>query len=301
VGRGRTFEAIQLDTQRTFDDLIERLAGSQGRRDRILNNPFYRRIADTLGGTHEYMAMEKLYELAEEESHELIVIDTPPTRSALSFLDAPNRVTDFLGGRFLRWMLWPSARAGRLTLSVARFGTTALARTVGKLVAAEVLADTAAFLAAFEGMYGDFKKRAARVLELLRSPQSVFVVVTAPAEPSLEEAGFFVQRLTEGKMQPGVVVVNRWSGLAPAPSLLGDPGQVEAAIGRLSEGSVEQRAVAAVLSHRVETEPRSVVETEAVGSFAEDHPDVPLVLARDLGDDVHDVAGLRRVAQELFR
>ena len=93
---------------------MRRLAGSRVRTQRILGNAFYRRIADTLGGTHEYMAMEKLYELAEEEDHDVIVIDTPPTRSALSFLDAPRRLTDFFGGRFLRMMLWPTARAGRL-------------------------------------------------------------------------------------------------------------------------------------------------------------------------------------------
>src|SRR5207253_6895561 len=156
-------EAMQLDTQRTFDELIERHAGSDERRDRILANRFYRRIADTLAGTHEYMAMEKLYELAMEEDHEAIVIDTPPTRSALSFLDAPNRLTDFLGGRLLRWMLWPTARAGRLTFSAARIGAGAFLRTAGRLVGVEVLADTIDFLASLEGMYAGFEARAAAV------------------------------------------------------------------------------------------------------------------------------------------
>src|SRR5439155_25766284 len=180
VGGGRSMDALQLDTKRTFDELVERFAGAPDRRDRILSNPFYRRLADTLGGTHEYMAMEKLHQLAEDEQHEVIVIDTPPTRSALSFLDAPRRLTDFLGGRFLRLMLWPTATAGRFTVSAARFGARTVLRTVGRLVGAETLADTIEFLSAFDGMYAGFKARANRVLELMSSPQCAFVVVTAP-------------------------------------------------------------------------------------------------------------------------
>jgi anion-transporting ArsA/GET3 family ATPase len=300
VGRGRTLEAIQLDTQRTFDGLIQRLAGTRERRDRILSNPFYRRIADTLSGTHEYMAMEKLYELAVEEDHELIVIDTPPTRSALSFLDAPNRLTDFLGGRFLRWMLWPSARAGRMTLSVARFGATAFAKTVGRLVGAETLADTMEFLAAFEGMYGGFKERARRVLTLLRSPECVFLVVTSPASASLEEAAFFVQRLAEGGMRAGAVVVNRWHEAPEAPSLLGNSDRANAVIQSLSEGKPDQRASGAVLCQTLRAERRSALETEAIAAFAERRAGAPLVASPELDGDVHDVAGLRRVARELF-
>src|SRR5690349_5301031 len=185
LGHGRTLQAMQLDTQRTFDELIARYAGSQERRDRILANRFYRRIADTLAGTHEYMAMEKLYELATEEQHQAIVIDTPPTRSALSFLDAPNRVTDFLGGRLLRWLVWPGAAASRFTLGAARIGANAFARTAGRLIGGTVLADVADFLSAFEGMYGGFKERAANVLGLLQDPGCVFVVVASPATSSL--------------------------------------------------------------------------------------------------------------------
>jgi anion-transporting ArsA/GET3 family ATPase len=300
VGRRRRLEAIQLDTQRTFDDLVSKLAGSSDRRDRILNNPFYRRIADTLNGTHEYMAMEKLYELSEEEDHDLVVIDTPPTRSALSFLEAPKRLTDFLGGRLLRWMLWPSARAGRLTLSVARFGATAFAKTVGRLVGAEVLGDTAQFLASFEGMYGDFKGRADRVRALLQSTECVFILVAAPDRGSLAEALIFLERLTEGGMHPSAVVVNRWPGVEPVDSLQRDPQMLAAAISSLSEGGPEQRAVAAVMRVEMGAGPRVRVAEEAVRTFCEQQPKVPIVMARDLAEDVHDVRGLRRVARELF-
>jgi len=296
VGRGRTLQAMQLDTQRTFDELIERNAGSPERRDRILANPFYRRIADTLAGTHEYMAMEKLYELDREEHHELIVIDTPPTRSALSFLEAPNRLTDFLGGRFLRWMLWPTARAGRLTLSAARIGAGAFLRTVGRLIGADVLADTIDFLASFEGMYGDFKQRADGVLELLRSPACAFVVVTSPGRASLDEAGFFVERLTAKGMRPAAVVVNRWHPEAkPLPA--GAGGAAE----RLAAGpSPEERSAAALLAARLRDEPRRAAEANGMAAFASRHPAMPLLAVPDLPGDVHDTAGLRRLAAHLF-
>jgi anion-transporting ArsA/GET3 family ATPase len=295
VGGGRPLEAIQLDTQRTFDELIQRFAGSREREHRILSNPFYCRISDTLAGTHEYMAMEKLFELSEEEDHDLIVIDTPPTRSALSFLDAPGRLTDFLGGRFLRLMLGPTARAGRLTLSAARIGANVFLRTAGRLVGAEVLADTMDFLASFEGMYGEFKARAARVLQLLRSPECAFVVVTAPAPGSLEEARYFVDRLQGASMRAAAVVVNRWDPKArPLP-----PG-ARGAAARLEAGEAEQRAVAAVLSARLRREPRLAMEAGAMARFRVSHRAVPLLAVPELAGDVHDIAGLRRIAGHLF-
>ena len=294
LAMGHRLDAMQLDTQRTFDELIRRHAGTAERRERVLSNRFYRRIADTLSGTHEYMAMERLYELATQEDHEAIVIDTPPTRSALSFLEAPRRMTDFLGGRFLRWMLWPGARAGKLTLGVARFGAAAFGRTVGRLVGAEVLADTVEFLAAFEGMYEGFKRRAAAVLELMRSPDCAFVVVTAPTPASLAEAGFFVERLRTGEMRAQAVVANRWH-----PTLEVLPEETEEIAGELANGTIEQRAVAAILNDRMWREPRDLAEGEAMAEFAQAHTGVPIVPVPELAGDIHDVAGLRRLAAYL--
>jgi len=295
LGRGRSLEAMQLDTKRTFDELVERFAGSRERRDRILGNAFYRRIADTLGGTHEYMAMEKLHQLAEEETHDAIVIDTPPTRSALSFLDAPGRLTDFLGGRLLRWMLRPSMGAGRLTLGAARLGATAFLHAAGRLVGSAALADLAEFLAAFEGMFGGFEERAGRVVELLRSDGCAFLVVTAPAGPSLEEAGFFLDRLAQGGMRAGPVVVNRWR---PAGVIL--PGRAARASSKLAGGGLEDRAAAAVLDCRLRRAPAETEAAEAMAGFAAGHPDVSLVAVPDLSGPVLDVPGLRRVGAHLF-
>jgi anion-transporting ArsA/GET3 family ATPase len=288
-------DAIQLDTKRTFDDLVVRFASGPDQVDRILSNPVYRRITDTLGGTHEYMAMEKLYQLAQGPDDETIVIDTPPTRSALSFLDAPKRLTDFLGGRFLRWMLWPSAQAGKLTVGAARFGASAFLRTVGRLVGTEALADTAEFLGAFQGMYAGFKERATEVLRLMRSPQCAFVVVAAPTGPSLEEAGYFVSRLSQGGMRAAAVVVNRWHRVADELA----PG-ADLAASTLMEGSPEQRALGLAIAERLREEDRADREGRAVAAFASLHPDPSLVGVPELEADVHDVPGLRAVASNLF-
>lgn len=295
LGSRRSMDAVQLDTKRTFDELVERFATGPEQADRILSNPVYRRITDTLGGTHEYMAMEKLHQLAEETGYQAIVIDTPPTRSALAFLDAPKRLTDFLGGRFLRWMLWPSAQAGKLTVGAARFGASTFLRTVGRLIGTEALADTAEFLGAFQGMYAGFKERAALVLELMRSPECEFVVVASPSGPSLEEAGYFVTRLSESGMRAAAVVVNRWhqvSGKLP-------DGAAEAAR-VLSAGSADQRALGAALQERLRQGHRARAQAEVVERFASLHAGVPLVAVPELEGDVHDVPGLRDVAGHLF-
>jgi anion-transporting ArsA/GET3 family ATPase len=295
LGSRRWMDAIQLDTKRTFDELVERFAMGPEQVERILSNPVYRRITDTLGGTHEYMAMEKLHQLAEGTDYQAIVIDTPPTRSALAFLDAPKRLSDFLAGRFLRWILWPSAQAGRLTVGAARFGASAFLRMVGRLVGAEALADIADFLGAFQGMYAGFKDRATKVLALMRSPDCRFVVVASPVEPSLEEAGYFLTRLAEGGMQAGAVAVNR---LHRRSTFL-PPGFAEA-LRPLSAGAAEQRALARALEEGLREDRRSVTEVQAIANFASGHQEVPLVAVPELEPDVHDVPGLRRVAAHLF-
>ncbi len=296
LAHGRSLEALQLDTKRTFDELVERFAPDAAQRDRILTNPFYGRIADTLGGTHEYMAMEKLYELAEEEDHDVLVVDTPPTRSALSFLDAPKRLTDFLGGRFLRLMLWPTITAGKLTLSAARFGARTVLRTAGRLVGGETLADTVEFLAAFEGMYAGFKERADRVMELMASPACAFVVVAAPTPPSLSEAGAFVDRLDAGGMRTAAVILNRWHPQAQAEP----PPDARRAAAKLGRGDAVDRAVAAVLRFGARDAALRALEANDIGRFTEAYPRVDVAAAPELPGDVHDVSGLRRIAEHLF-
>lgn len=294
LGDGVEMDAIMLDTKRTFDDLVARYAGSEERREQIMKNGFYRRMADTLMGTNEYMAMERLYELATDTEHdwECIVVDTPPTRSALSFLDAPQRMLDFLGGRMFRWLLWPYRRAGKAGLRGANIGARALAATVGKIAGGDLMRDTAEFLGAFEGMYEGFRQRAGHVLSLMGEEQTGFVVVTAPERPSLAEAGHFVDRLTGSDMHLAGVVVNRWR---TGPSTVA-PDVAE----RLrASGDAADRATAAVLDVAARLRALEERGAEAVAAFRKDH-DAPITTIPELPLDVRDRVGIDMVAGHLF-
>jgi len=205
-------------------------------------------------------------------------------------------MTDFLGGRFVRWMTSSTARAGRLGLSAARLGATAFLRTVGRLVGAEVIADTIEFLSAFEGMYDGFRNRAAAVEALLRSSECRFVIVTAPATGSLEEAGFFLDRLAEASMGRPCVVVNRWH---PADHSL--PPDADRAIAALQASKdAADRAVASLLAITADRVSAHGAEVSATAGFLHDHRTAELVIVPELDGDVHDVPGLRRVAEQLF-
>ncbi|MDQ3619256.1 MAG: AAA family ATPase [Actinomycetota bacterium] len=201
--------AMMLDTKSTFDEVVTRYAPSPEQAQRILANRFYKNISGTLSGTQEYMAMEKLYELYSDGGYDLIVIDTPPTRNALDFLDAPRRMTDFFESRVLRWFLMPYMKAGGGIMRVANVAAMAFLKIVKRIVGGEVLEDTAEFFSNLEGMYEGFKQRAREVAALLQSRSTSFVVVTSPAEESVAEATFFASRLNEAGLPFGALVVNR--------------------------------------------------------------------------------------------
>ena len=201
--------AMMLDTKSTFDNVVVKYAPSPEQAQRIIANRFYRNISGTLSGTQEYMAMEKLYELYTEGDYDLIVIDTPPTRNALDFLDAPKRLTDFFESRVLRWFLLPYMKAGGGLMRMANVAATTFLRVVKRIVGAEVLEDTAEFFGNLEGMYEGFKERARQVAELLKSDVTTFIVVTSPSQDSVSEATFFAARLNESGLPFGALVVNR--------------------------------------------------------------------------------------------
>ena len=201
--------AMMLDMQTTFDRLIHRHATSPEEAEAITSNRIYRQLSSTLSGTQEYMAMERLHELHDEGLFDLLVIDTPPTRSALDFLDAPTRMTSFLEGRLLKLLLKPGVAAGRGLGKVVGAGATAFMRVAGRVTGMELLQDLADFFRDFEGMYDGFKQRAEEVLALLRDPRSRFVVVTSAEPPPLREARFFLERLEQEGLHAAGVVVNR--------------------------------------------------------------------------------------------
>ncbi|GAC1343504.1 MAG: ArsA family ATPase [Candidatus Dormibacteria bacterium] len=194
-----------LDMKTTWDRMIERYAPNREARQRILASPFYRGISEAFIGSHDYMAMEALYELHTGGEYDVLVIDTPPSRNALDFLEAPNHLVDFVGGRLLSWLARPS-RLGWRAFNVA---AAPFLRMADRLLGADVLAELGTFVADVQGMYGGVQKRAQAVYELLRSAQSGFVVVTTLEPAAFGEGEFFARTLRDYSMPLRGVVVNR--------------------------------------------------------------------------------------------
>ncbi len=197
--------ALMLDTRSTFDALVARHAADEDQAARIMENRFYRNIAGALSGTQEYMAMEKLHEVHTEGGYDLIVVDTPPTRHALDFLDAPARLLRLLDNRIFRFLMLPT----RTSLRVAGVAVQAFLRTVGKILGAEAINDVVAFFRAFEGMEAGFRARATEVTALLADSGTAFALVTSPRRDAVEEAEFFAERLRESRHTVAALVVNR--------------------------------------------------------------------------------------------
>jgi anion-transporting ArsA/GET3 family ATPase len=279
-----SLSAMVLDTKSTFDALVERHAGSEEARDRILDNRFYKQVSAALAGSHEYMAMEKLLELSADDRFDLVVLDTPPTRHALDFLEAPERLMSFLDASILRYFLKPYFIAGRLTLKVAtRTGAVAL-RLADRYLGLQFLQDLSEFFLAFEGMYDGFKERAERVHALLREPGSGFVLVASPAPRTLEEALYFYERLREKRMPFIAFVVNR---LHPDP----------AAYVRGRRGAIGGNAVDADLAARLvdvyrDQQRVARAERRALARFEVDTGQA-VVPVPEFDADIHDLRGLR--------
>lgn len=204
-GAGGSMSALMLDTKGTFDGLVKRYSADPDQAERILANAFYRNISGALSGTQEYMASEKLYELAVEGDFDLVVVDTPPTRNALDFLDAPQRLAHFLDHRLYKVLLSPSKGIGR-AVNVA---TQAVMRQIAKVVGAEVISDALAFFKAFEGMEEGFKERAFAVDRLLREPHTSFMLVASPKVDTVAEAGYFADELARKGIAVRGLIVNR--------------------------------------------------------------------------------------------
>jgi len=204
-----SLSAVMLDTRRTFDRIIEQTAPSPAISARILSNPIYNHMAGFMAGSHEYMAMEKLLEFYQSGEYELLVMDTPPSRHALNFLDAPKRMLDFLDDSVFRWFIKPSIALGKFPLKIAEKGMEFQLGIFERFTGIRVLRDVAEFFGNFSGMYRGFKKRATQVRNLLGSSRAAFVLVTTPNRADIRENRFFCQRLMEEHMPLAHVAFNR--------------------------------------------------------------------------------------------
>jgi anion-transporting ArsA/GET3 family ATPase len=289
--------AMMLDMQTTFDRLIDRHASSAENAHNIKTNRIYRTLSSTLSGTQEYMAMERLHELHDTGEWDLLVVDTPPTRSALDFLDAPKRMTSFLEGRLLSLLMKPGMAAGKRVGKVVGFGATAFMKVASRVTGMDLLDDLASFFRNFEGMYQGFKERAEEVLLLLQRPSSRFVVVTSPEPPPLREAKFFLERLEQEGLHSAGVVVNRIRPVVPR-----DP--TDAALVRAAEGQAddaEGRAVAGTLQLLADVRNLAGRQRRDVAAALYGVPVEALVEIPLLGRDIHDLEGLDEIATTLAR
>ena len=207
AANGGSLHAMMLDMKRTFDEIVEAHADPD-RAAQILANPFYQSLSSSFAGTQEYMAMEKLGQLRHADEWDLIVVDTPPSRSALDFLDAPQRLGRFLDGRLIRLLTVP-AKAGMSYMKVLNAGFAMMTGALTKILGAQVLKDAQTFVTAFDTMFGGFRERAEGTYRLLQAPGTAFLVVAAPEPDALREASYFVERLDAERMPLAGLILNR--------------------------------------------------------------------------------------------
>ena len=267
--------AMMLDSKRTFDELIERLAPDARTRDEVLGNRIYQQLSSAVAGSQEFTAIAKLYELDQEGGFDLLVLDTPPSRNALDFLDAPGRLTRFFQGRALRLFLRPGRLLGR--------GTGLVFSVLQRVTGVDLLRDLSTFFRSIGGMVDGFTERARRVGALLEDPATTFLIVTAPRHDPVEEAIFFHRKLRDAGMPFGGLVVNR---LHVAPE-----GEVPASLG----GALGARVAAAL----EELEALAAREAANVELLRSELGTVAVVIP-ELDDDVHDLEGLVRMREHLF-
>ncbi|MGW1762823.1 ArsA family ATPase [Streptomyces sp. NPDC002073] len=211
---GGELHAMMLDMKRTFDEIVEAHADEERSRA-ILANPFYQSLSAGFAGTQEYMAMEKLGQLRAKDDWDLIIVDTPPSRSALDFLDAPKRLGSFLDGKFIRVLMAPAkvgGRAGMKFVNLGMVGLSMMTGTLSKLMGGQLLKDVQTFVAAMDTMFGGFRTRADATYRLLQAPGTAFLVVAAPEPDALREAAYFVERLAAEDMPLAGLVLNRVHG-----------------------------------------------------------------------------------------
>ncbi|MEU1316150.1 ArsA family ATPase [Streptomyces tibetensis] len=208
---GGELHAMMLDMKRTFDEIVEAHADPE-RAAAILGNPFYQSLSAGFAGTQEYMAMEKLGQLHSRDEWDLIVVDTPPSRSALDFLDAPKRLGSFLDGRLIRLLTAPAKLGGRAGMKFLNVGMSMMTGTLGKLLGGQLLKDVQTFVSAMDTTFGGFRTRADATYKLLQAPGTAFLVVAAPERDALREAAYFVERLAAEDMPLAGLVLNRVHG-----------------------------------------------------------------------------------------
>ncbi|MFK3981763.1 ArsA family ATPase [Micromonospora sp. NPDC050397] len=293
---GGELHAMMLDMKRTFDDVV--LAHSDpAKAAEIFSNPFYQAMSSTFAGTQEYMAMEKLGQLHARGEWDLIVVDTPPSRSALDFLDAPARLSRFLDGRMLRLLLAPARSGGRSMFSLVTASFGMFSRAVQKVLGAQLLTDLSGFVAALDSMFGGFRQRAEQTYRILQARETAFLLVAAPEPDAVREAAYFAGRLGEDRMPLAGLVLNRVHR-TEATDLSAE--QSLAAADRLAELGGHETTVETLRAHAALVA-LAARERRVAAVFTDAYPAVPTVAVTAQPADVHDVDGLRTIGAAISR
>jgi anion-transporting ArsA/GET3 family ATPase len=282
--------AMMLDAKATFDEVVRKHAPDEETRDRILANRIYQQLSAALAGSQEYMAMEKLFEIHAEDRYDLLVLDTPPSRDALDFLDAPKRLTQFIEGRALQVFMKPTGIGMRLFGRGASMMFSVLRRITG----VDLLEDLAEFFQAFSGMVGGFRERARRVNELLAAPTSSFLVVCAPQGEPISEAVYFHRKLVEAELPFGGVIVNK----VHYEEEDAEPGdELERMLAdALSDDDLARRTARNFADFHALAER----DRRNVSHLAAEMRTRAVIQVPYLDEDVHDLAGLMEINRYLF-
>ncbi|WP_019873979.1 ArsA family ATPase [Sporichthya polymorpha] len=298
---GGSLEAMMLDMKRTFDEIVLDHSDAE-RAQQILDNPFYQSLSSSMAGTQEYMAMEKLGQLRRNPAWDLIVVDTPPSRSALDFLDAPKRLGSFLDGRVIRILAAPAKAGGRGMFKVVTAGFNIVTNVITKVLGAQLLKDVSAFITALDTMFGGFRERADATYKLLKNPETRFLVVAAPEPDALREASYFVERLSEERMPLAGLVLNRVhrsaAGSLTASRCLAAAEDLNGGDG--ADGADDPGRIAAGLL-RLHADRMNVIarEQRLTARFTGAHPGVAVGTVQALPGDVHDLDALRSIGSDL--
>jgi anion-transporting ArsA/GET3 family ATPase len=281
--------ALMLDAKRTFDDLIARLAPDQRAREEILANPVYRELSTAVAGSHELSAIAKLYELHEEHDFDTIVLDTPPSRNALDFLDAPGRMLGFLEGRALQVFLGPSG----LTARVFGRGTALVFAIFARVTGVDMLSDLSTFFRSLSGVIDGFGERTREVAALLRAPHTSFLIVTSPEPEPAREATFLLATLAERGLPVGELIVNR-------VNTHGLHGHTAAEVTELLAGALGERLATRVAANLADFDTLAARDRDTIARLAEAWDAHQPILVERLDQDVQDLLGLAHIAERLF-
>jgi anion-transporting ArsA/GET3 family ATPase len=282
--------AMMLDAKATFDELVRRHAPDEETRDRILSNRIYQQLSAALAGSQEYMAMEKLFELHAENRYDLLVLDTPPTRSALDFLEAPRRLMQFIEGRALQVFMRPTGFGMR----VFGRGTSVMFSILRRVTGVEVLEDLSEFFQAFSGMVSGFRERAKRVSELLADPKTCFLVVCGPQGEPITEAVYFHRKLVEAQLPFGGVIVNKVHYTSELPDR--DEGLAQRLTRQLGGEDLAERVLGNLDDYRV----LAARDQRNINRLTAEMRARSVIQVPYLDEDVHDLGGLLRINEYLF-